>query len=469
MKNKFLRSRKGFTLLEVLIAMGILSVVMALAFSMLLFGNRLLVISENEYNFQFATRMALYSTSDSIRYSTAVFTIPKSSFRADNLDTDWDYIGIVETAEGQEIVKYTYNNETGVHDATVLVPARSGVKFLFTFTKVNPADEDSLLQFSIQTIPAGSVDEYGRPKPDLTVTSEVEALNSLQVIDLSTVSDPAVAIAFKPDERKKTVVGHISFVMDVSASMADTLDGHSAGYHGASSRISILQAEAKTLINKFAQEDNIDIALIPFETSANTSQYYTHAFRNAKTATAQLITDINNLRADGGTNTGDGLRRAYYALQTHNAEARAIGNTPSNYLIILVDGVTTFASVISDRNRTFVTADGNVDVSGYLDRGRDEYSPTSQIAGNGSTLDPAGTAYVNAIGHFYKDHSFAKVYVIGFSSLRSELESVNDIAEACSTSSRVFTADSSDALNTVFSEIQQDIVQDLWYLQGPNL
>lgn len=474
MNNKS-KSKSAFTLLELIIVIALLGLVITMAYSMLGFGRKILNKSEEEYNFQFSTRIALQSTSNIIRYSTAVFTIPKSSFRADNLDSGWDYIGIHQVqitpsqngnpaVMGNEIVKYQYDQATNTHISKVLVAAVPNVSYQFVFNKVNPHDEDSLLQFTIKSIPVGSVDDHGNPIASLTITSEVEARNSLQVIDLSTNLDPAAAIAFRNQERAKSVVGHVAMVLDTSGSMADALNGHSPGYFNGDSRISILRDQAKELVNKFAQEDNIDISLIPFSTSANDP----HNFLNAKTSASALINIINGLRAGGGTNTGDGLRRAYWNLKAHNAEVAA-GVTPSNYVIILVDGVTTFYSVISNSNRAYLTVNGNIN-EGCLDRGYYEYDPHGQIAGNGAYLDSGGTGYVNTIGAYLNTSSFAKAYVIGFSSKPSELNSVNDIASACGApSSRVFTANSSDALNQVFETIRSDIVNDLWYLQGPEL
>jgi hypothetical protein len=341
------------------------------------------------------------------------------------------------------------------------------MSYEFVFTKVNPHDEDSLLQFSIRTYKAGILDEFGNPNAGLIITSEVEARNSLQVIDLSTPPyDPAVAIAFRPNDRVATVVGHIAMVLDTSGSMANDLNGNSVAANSSSSRIAILKAQATSLINRFAMEENIDIALVPFATSAN--QNSTISFGSSKNDTASLLSKVTGLNAIGGTNTGDGLRRAYWALKSHNAGVSP-GVTPSNYVIILVDGVTTFASVIGKNDRTFVTIDGNVN-EGYLDRSG-ENKDDGQIAGNGSSLDTAGTNYVNTIGStMLNNNSFAKAYVIGFSARSSELGSVNGIASACGApSSRVFTASSSDALDQVFEQIRQDIVNDLWYLQGPEL
>ena len=481
--NKYLkRNNSGFTLIEIIVAMALLSLVVIAAISVMRFGGLYLSKSQEEYEFQFSTRMTLQSTSDVIRYSTAVFTIPESSFSIDanndnipdKLDAGWDYIGVhrVETSPGifsNEIVQYSYQTTTsgGVHIPTVLIPAQENMSYEFVFTKVNPHDEDSLLQFTIRTYKAGIVDEYGDPDAGLVIISEVEARNSLQVIDLSAPPyDPAVAIAFRPHDRTATIVGHIAMVLDTSGSMANDLDGHSVAANSSDRRIAILQTQAASLINNFATEENIDIALVPFATSANHSGAI--PFYSSKNQTSSLLTKIGSLNAIGGTNTGDGLRRAYWALKTHNAGVSP-GVTPVNYVIILVDGVTTFASVIGKNNRTFVTLDGNVN-EGYLDRGN-ENKDDGQIAGNGSSLDTAGTNYVNTIGTIkLNSNSFAKAYVIGFSTKTTELGSVNSIATACGApAQRVFTAGSAGALQQVFDQIRQDIVNDLWYLQGPEL
>ena len=457
MKKNNLKTNHGFTLVEMIVAISLLSLVLLIVSSLILTSNKMMAISEKEYDYQSAVRAASQSTSVSIRYSTAVFTVPQSRFNPDNLDEDWDYIGIVDTDDGQEIVKYVYNSDTHVHDATVLVPAQADVAYQFAFNKNNPSDEDNLLEFTIKTIPEGSVDEYGRAKATLTITSEVSALNSLQVIDFSTEYDPAGAIAFKPDDRTRTVVGHVAMVLDTSGSMAEDMEGHEYYVYEVNRRITILKNKATALINTFAQESNIDVALIPFATSANTTSYHTHEFLNAKTETADLLDEIDDLDANGGTNTGDGLRRAYYALVDHNAEAGASGYTPSNYLIVLVDGETTYYSVknIWPYN-SFMTDDGNINTS-------------NQVRGSGSHYDSTGGAYVIQMGALFKNTSFAKVYVIGFSAEPADLVHISELCDACSTDTEYYQADSAEALEDVFSEIEGAIVEDLWYLQGPDL
>lgn len=463
------KNRKAFTLIELIIFMALLSVVIAAAYSLLQFSNVSFSMSVTEYNEQAAIRLALEKVNSTIRYSSALFTIPGTSFRQGNLTANWNYIGIENVVVtppangnpavmGSQIVQYTYDTVNETHIATILIPARAGVTYKFLFKKINSADTDNLLQFTVEAFTNGS------SNPNITITSELAALNALQVVDFGTSINQAVAIAYRTDERTKNVVGHVAMVLDTSGSMAWTLSGQvigGGGGGGGTSRIQILKTEATKLINGFAQEDNIDIALVPFSTSANNP----FSFKNSRTQTQTLLNNLNSFQAVGGTNTGDGIRRAYQALQSYIPPN---GVKASNYMIILVDGVTTFASVFSNSNRDYYTGTGNVN-EGYLDR-NDPFNINGQIVGNGSNLDPKGTAYVNLIGSLVKSNNFAKVYVIGFSSLSADLGSVSDIANACGASvDNVFRAGSSEDLNRVLSEIGQDIVNDLWYLQGPDL
>jgi type II secretory pathway pseudopilin PulG len=457
-------------LIELIVVLALLGLIATTASVMLWFSADVVKASKKEYQFQFSTRMLMQETSSIVRYASAVFTIPTSSFSADNLADGWDYIGILPVVitpeqngnaavNGNEVVQFKYNTSTGTHTPVVLLEAQAGVDYEFVFDRVDPQSSDTLLQFTVQSIPNGSVDEFGLPKPQLTIISEVDARNSLQVVDLSTPIDPAIAIAFRRQDRSVSVVGQVAMVLDNSGSMADNL----AGNTGTPSRISILKTETQTIVNAFAQESNVDISLIPFATSANNP----YPFYNAHDSLSTLTGIINNFTAIGGTNTGDGLRRAYWNLKTHAAEIPS-NVTVKSYVIVLVDGVTTFASVISNSNRNFVVDNRNVN-EGYLDRSG-ENSSSGQIAGNGSTLDAKGTGYVNLIGAMLDSNSFSKVYVIGFSSIHSELDSVNDIAAACGApSDQVFRADSQTALDIVLDTIRQDIVNDLWFLQGPPL
>jgi hypothetical protein len=245
-------------------------------------------------------------------------------------------------------------------------------------------------------------------------------------------------------------------VLDTSGSMDDNIWGNYTNNTN-SKRITIMKNEAKSLVEEFSKEQNISISLIPFATSANNpGSYY-----NVASQKNHLINEIDSFSAVGGTNTGDGLRRAYHNM---------VGFTNSNptltvrhYLVILVDGVTTFYTYYrSGGYRYFYYGSSNIsDYNGvYYD-------------GYGNSLDPNGTAYVDNIGNNYiQDSSSAiypvKPYVIGFSGVSTELGSIADIASAVGAgSSSIFQYSPTRDLGDIFDEIRQAIINDLWVVNGP--
>lgn len=450
---------KGFTLVELIIAMALLSIIIALSFSVLNFSGKAFKVSTEEYELQSSMRLAVEEVNNIVRYSTALFTVPESSFEEDNLTAGWDYFGVRNVKVNDnpkviesEIVIYKYDGDTDTHIPQVIVPAKENITYDLFFYKTSPHDKDKLLKFIIEaSIKKNNSGDEGAKK--VTIESKTEALNALQVVDRGTNLSMATAIAYRSDDRPDSIVGHIAMVLDTSGSMDWNLQGYGAS-EKKKKRINILKKEAKELISSFAKEDNVDISLVPFATSANRPR----PFRNAQLKEEELTEKIDALEAIGGTNTGDGLRRAYYQLKSHNEELIE-GTTANNYIIVLVDGVTTFYSAKRgrDRNLYYITDDGDIDE----DR---------QVYGNGSSLDKWGTVYVNTIGNMIQENNFAKVFVIGFSSKDSDLASVNDIANACGAPpQRVFRAGSPEELNKVFSTIRQEIINDLWHLMGPKL
>ncbi|WP_425449555.1 VWA domain-containing protein [Dethiothermospora halolimnae] len=447
---------KGFTLIELIIAMALLSIIIALSFSVLNFSGKAFKVSTEEYELQSSMRLAVEEVNNIVRYSTALFTVPESSFEEDNLTAGWDYFGVRNVKVNDnpkviesEIVIYKYDGDMDTHIPQVIVPAKENITYDLFFDKTSPHDKDKLLKFIIEaSIKKKNSGDEGAKK--ITIESKTEALNALQVVDRGTDLSMATAIAYRSDDRPDSIVGHIAMVLDTSGSMNLNLQGYSASEEK-KKRINILKKEAKELITSFAKEANVDISLVPFATSANKPK----SFKNAQSKVEELTNDIDGLEAEGGTNTGDGLRRAYYQLKSHNEELIE-GTTANNYIIVLVDGETTFYSARrgSGRSLYYITRDGDI------------YEST-QVYGNGSSLDQKGVDYVNKIGSMIKTNNFAKVFVIGFSSGAGD---VNYIATACGASSEhVYQAGSPEELNKVFSTIRQEIINDLWHLMGPKL
>lgn len=452
------RQNRGFTLIEIIITLALTVIVMGTAFSLLMFGQKVFAFSTKEFDLQAAVRLTEQKAGDTIRYATALFTIPKSRFSASNLDTGWSYLGVQEViltpadgaqpaVMGTQVVLYTPAGAT--HHEQILMPAQPDVTYELKLVRKADVHENTLLEYTLSGYKKNEVDASGNPIEVFSITTELEGMNTLQIIEQATGMDPAVGIGFRTDERPKTVVGQVAMVMDNSGSMAWGMNGSNPPQ--GNSRISILKSEATALIQALAAEENINVSLVPFATSANSVK----SFKNARNQTDALLDDISKMNAVGGTNTGDGLRRAYWQLKNGEA-SKPTGVRVSNHVIILVDGVTTYASYISNADRRFVDVDGNINEG-------------NQVFGLGNSLDSNGTLYVNDMGRLLRSDGFSKAYVIGFSSRPADLNSVQDIADACGApASRVFRADSSESLSIIFDSIRQEIINDIWYLQGPS-
>lgn len=465
----FMKQRKrksGFTLIELIVALSLITMVISVSTNMIIFSMRSHEITINEYELQSAMRMASDSTNRVIRYSSALFTIPSGRFYEANLTEGWSYFGVSD--DGREIVRYTYETRGGVtqHWKEVLVPAQDNLTYDFVFEQ-DSATNDSILKFKI----VGTV--TGTSTRKIEIDSEIEALNALQVVDRGTALTPATAIAYRSDERPTDqIVGVVSMVMDVSGSMGDTLAGNSAS--AGNSRLDKLKVSLGNMINEFAKEENMELSLVPFSTTANYrssspedgptsySANDTHQFYKVSNSTQRnnMISVINDLYALGGTNTGDGIRRAYYrnlyyrTYVTNAASGYGSGHSTKDYMIILVDGVTTYRSGTSSTSH--ITTDGYI-------------SSSSSIYGSGNSESTQNDAYVTAIGNLVKNAGI-KVYVIGYSSVADELLSVNKIATAVGalTKDVYYFTDALD-LDQVFTEIKADIMKDLWHVRGPQL
>lgn len=486
MRQNTKNRKNGFTLVELLLVSAILGIIIMVTSGIIIYSYRVQRVSYDEYELQTTMRLAAEETNKVVRYSSAIFTIPEGRFFEGNLSDGWNYFGL--SADKREVIKYVYEERGGVtkHWKEVVVPAQDNLEYSIVFDKENDDPEDRMMKFKIIGTVLGTTDRR------IIIESEVESINALQVVDRGTASNLAVALAYRYDERPKyDVVGVVTMVIDTSGSMGDDLQGHSYVTES-SKRISKLKNAlvgytkdtgevVEGMINSFAKDENVEVSIVPFSISANyptpSSEYssQSHPFYKVSNPSEKsaLISQINSLSANGGTNTGDGMRRAYYRNMYFKNNVTSMSDYGANfstrdYMIILVDGVTTMATSVGGYGDSrYRMTDGYQSNLNYYSNSY--YWSYSGIIGRGNAEDAVTDRYVELIGNYIRNDGI-KVYVIGFSEIASELNSVNKIATAAGADSEnVYKFTDNLDIDNVLDEIRADIMMDLWHIRGPQL
>ncbi len=496
-----MKKRVGFTLIELILAIALTSMVIVIGTNLMVFGMKNSKLTYDEFDIQSNVRIMSQKINTTIRDSAATFILHRD--HADSLTDEWNYIML--NSDKTKLIDYKWNSTTKTHDAREIFKGIEDITLDLEFEKDTPANIDRLLRYTL-TVHDGLKSN--------TIQSELESNNSLQVIDRS-YAESANTLAYRFDSRideASNAQATVAMVLDKSGSMKDRLDGGTAydnssdAYH---SRIKKLRIEANRLLDALAEYPNIWVSINPFDSTANGSEIMLKAQVNNKTNTG-LSNQINGLRAGGGTNTGDGIRRAYYRIKNFNELDENKNKTNKNFMIILVDGVTTFASVnrIDYTQKSYnnyrgdsVTVDGKVydyyGSSGWLFKtyyyrnyevsyftgdnsisnnslnNYNTYYSDGRYAGDGSNLDPWGTEYVDIFGEKVRDYKKGtneaiKVFVIGFSSVSADYGSLRDIALSTTGDTVYYEAGSSEALQEIFAAIQREISDALWHIGGPN-
>ena len=318
-----MEKQKGF-LMELILVIGLISVVIATAFNMFKFGNTAQTMAITEYDIQSQMRVAAQKINTTVRYSSALFALPEitdpSSLKG------WSYItmdNIDENGYGDEIVNYVYdkNSNEPRWKKQIIVKGKEGIRYKLEFSKDYPISEDGdklkedkLIKFYI------SVKDI-KADVERDISSEVEAFNSLQIVDRGrTLGKKSRILCYRTDERPLAAEAAVSMVLDRSGSMGDNLDGGDPDATNLQNRI--LKAKANKMIDSFSEKSNISMNIVPFSTSANNPKTYKNdgsdgeaytanaydKFLNVSAHSNKVKDDIKNIKPKGGTNTGDGIR-----------------------------------------------------------------------------------------------------------------------------------------------------------------
>ncbi|ERK32388.1 vWA domain-containing protein [Clostridium intestinale] len=267
----------------------------------------------------------------------------------------------------------------------------------------------------------------------------------------------------------------IVLVLDVSGSMSDEIEveyckepsflgycavhfGQRAG-HVISSKTKMEAAKeaARNFVDKMKTVENLKIGIVAFSSygiinpkekttsildkTYGENFYQTYGYNLISSSdTTTLNTIINNLGAEGGTNTGDGLRNAAYLLNKSSS-------TANKTIVLMTDGLPTFSSHISNKNSNSFN-DITKATGGYPNN-----------TGNG-TADNGDSTYAKTIGAIIKQKGY-NIYSIGYGLGNSNSTSnilLKSIHESMGGTTGNFFADDSGSIDAIFNNIGDKII-----------
>lgn len=476
------KKRQGaVTMTEVIVAVVIIGIIVLGVSGLFNSAVMTMISGEKEHDLQTSMKEASETIVNRVRYSTAVFIIPKTSFRQENLSAGWNYFGIESvTADGVElrqVVDYKWvpdssHLEGGYHAKTIVVKCRSDMIYDLNFYSADPTDtKNTTINYDLN---ARQVSSAGAGRTYWEIGSAVDALNSLQVVDYSTNLNQGVAIAYSGSSRDSSLTagaaaGRVMMILDVSGSME-------TGF-GTETRLSALKTAAYQLLDKFAASGaDIDVALIPFHTTANATMFSdargkkTHMFLNVSSNIGIMKKAIEAITTDREkyTNTGDAIRRAYHLLD-NTVKSESSKDTKPAYVIVFVDGGSNYFTRTTAKERIPYIGDGDVGVKNstplngaYADgaifnEAEDYIELASQQL---LSLRETGVTSIRCFMVALATESDSKVYLNGLDKIQSAL----GIAKQDR-----LRADKVSSLELAFDVIGNQIINDIWFVTGPSL
>lgn len=220
-------------------------------------------------------------------------------------------------------------------------------------------------------------------KPTFDVKIDSVSPNPALVGEDITVSGTITPQPFETTVPTKEVV----LVLDVSGSMAGN-------------KIKDLKEAAKNFINKMSGVPNLKIGIVTYSNYGNIKRVNNTALIKADD-TKSLQKIIDDLTANGGTNTGDGLRRAAYLLNN---------TTNSNKTIVLMsDGEPTYR-VSNFEWKWFLIKN---ELNFYKNISMEEYVNAGVFGTGNSDSDLKNTNYAMDIGKIINEKGY-NVFSIGY-------------------------------------------------------
>ncbi|WP_195429911.1 VWA domain-containing protein [Clostridium sp. D46t1_190503_E9] len=182
-----------------------------------------------------------------------------------------------------------------------------------------------------------------------------------KVGDHNTVSDNR-----KIDELKRAANGFIDRMKDVP-----------------NLKIGIVAYSSIATINPNSKSGTKKVKNLDSNSSHDVTNYNSLGANFLQSNDSRLTSVINNLEALGGTNIGEGMRKAVYMLDSGDKFA-------SKTIVLMTDGLPTFYSVTGSNKNNYMTIDNT----------------EPQIAGIGTGLDTKSINYSRAVGEIIKSRGY---------------------------------------------------------------
>ncbi len=129
-----MKNSRGFTLLELILAMSLTMIVLVAVGSVMVFGMNVHRNTMVELDVQANIRKVSAKINETTRYATSTHAVPMSSFHAGVRDADWSYLGV--TASGEVVLDVPGSTPSSPRNVQVIAPAQDGVTYRIVFERV---------------------------------------------------------------------------------------------------------------------------------------------------------------------------------------------------------------------------------------------------------------------------------------------------------------------------------------------
>lgn len=515
LQKKYVR-RRGYTLTELAFSMVLMGFVLALGVSVTILVSRASVGVEMQTTIVREDSRFAAALNEAIQKSTTAFTIPEKSFTEEKLTAGWCYLGLMENVHipaafsrtGEEMTAdqaLVYIEYIGT-EAPSSVPSDCNLlsntdgffyqkilghsftdslgtehRFTLEFLPTDPTDTSAQsITYEFESVAVSNsgvgVDEW----TSLDVDTMLTALNAIQIVYKGSPANPAVALAYRRDfmpsdsaeQGGGMPAATVVMVLDTSGSMDQRLGGKT--------RMEALKENVRSFAAELAKNHKLNMLIIPFASYAgstgngfNTTTGVTNGTpwsgpfvfnvstgESSPPSRVNLNSRIDSLSSSGGTNVGDGLRRAYYELGNWERSCgdEGIGKVS---LILMTDGEMNACSVDSYRSNWW--GDGTV---GNYYTGSNLRPPYIVYDGMHSRACEYAREYAEIWAQRIMTDYSAEAYLISLGNGMSRAD--KDMLESVF-GTTTFDADSLTDFSEAFTSIAAGVEESLWAFEGPRL